>query len=142
MLAGNRSIVRGSSTKWETVRINAPGSICLELWLFIGTSDVYFGAEYLYHSRIPFLLILHPAAAAAESLQSCPTLCDPIDSSHQAPPSLLHTSKKKLLEQTPINGLERCSRFQTSYPYPLGVDGPKTGSGMMGKIRTQLWVGY
>ena len=28
------------------------------------------------------------AAAAAKSLQSCPTLCDPIDSSHQAPPSL------------------------------------------------------
>ena len=29
-----------------------------------------------------------PAAAAAKSLQSCPTLCDPIDGSHQAPPSL------------------------------------------------------
>ena len=28
------------------------------------------------------------AAAAAKSLQSCPTLCDPIDGNHQAPPSL------------------------------------------------------
>ena len=28
------------------------------------------------------------AAAAAKSLQSCPTLCDPIDCSHQAPPPL------------------------------------------------------
>ena len=28
------------------------------------------------------------AAAAAKSLQSCPTLCDPIYGSHQAPPSL------------------------------------------------------
>ena len=28
------------------------------------------------------------AAAAAKSLQSCPTLCDPIDRSPQAPPSL------------------------------------------------------
>ena len=28
------------------------------------------------------------AAAAAMSLQSCPTLCDPIDGSHQAPRSL------------------------------------------------------
>ena len=28
------------------------------------------------------------SAAAAKSLQSCPTLCDPIDGSHQAPPSL------------------------------------------------------
>ena len=27
------------------------------------------------------------AAAAAKSLQSCPTLCDPIDGTHQAPPS-------------------------------------------------------
>ena len=27
-------------------------------------------------------------AAAAKSLQSCPTLCNPIDGSHQAPPSL------------------------------------------------------
>ena len=30
----------------------------------------------------------HTAAAAAKSLQSCPTLCDPIDAAHQAPPSL------------------------------------------------------
>ena len=28
------------------------------------------------------------AAAAAKSFQSCPTLCDPRDSRHQAPPSL------------------------------------------------------
>ena len=28
------------------------------------------------------------AAAAAKSRQSCPTLCDPIDSTQQAPPSL------------------------------------------------------
>ena len=28
------------------------------------------------------------AAAAAKSLQSCPTLCDPMDGSPQAPPSL------------------------------------------------------
>ena len=28
------------------------------------------------------------AAAAAKSLQSCPTLCDPTDGSHQTPPSL------------------------------------------------------
>ena len=27
------------------------------------------------------------AAAAAKSLQSCPTLSDPIDGTHQAPPS-------------------------------------------------------
>ena len=32
-------------------------------------------------------------AAAAKSLQSCPTLCDPIDGSHQAPRSLGFSSK-------------------------------------------------
>ena len=31
---------------------------------------------------------LAAAAAAAKALQSCPTLCDPIDGSYQAPPSL------------------------------------------------------
>ena len=31
---------------------------------------------------------LNAAAAAAESLQSCPTLCNPIAAAHQAPPSL------------------------------------------------------
>ena len=31
---------------------------------------------------------LAAAAAAAKSLQSCPTLCDPVDAAHQAPPSL------------------------------------------------------
>ena len=34
------------------------------------------------------------AAAAAKSLQSCPTLCDPIDGSHQAPPSLGFSRQK------------------------------------------------
>ena len=28
------------------------------------------------------------ASAAAKSLQSCPTLCDPMTAAHQAPPSL------------------------------------------------------
>ena len=34
-----------------------------------------------------FLFFL-AAAAAAKLLQSCPTLCDPIGATHQAPPSL------------------------------------------------------
>ena len=35
-----------------------------------------------------FFVAQHAAAAAAKLLQSCPTLCDPIDAAHQAPPSL------------------------------------------------------
>ena len=44
-----------------------------------------------YQLRLPLpnLLTGTPlAAAAAKSLQSCLTLCDPIDRAHQAPPSL------------------------------------------------------
>ena len=33
-------------------------------------------------------------AAAAKSLQSCPTLCDPRDAAHQAPPSLGFSRQK------------------------------------------------
>ena len=35
-----------------------------------------------------FIFFETAAAAAAKSPQLCPTLCDPIDGSHQAPPSL------------------------------------------------------
>ena len=38
----------------------------------------------------------YAATAAAKSLQSCPTLCDPIDGSHQAPPSLEFSQARTL----------------------------------------------
>ena len=44
-----------------------------------------------FHMVFPLfvsLLIRAAAAAVAKSLQSCLTLCDPIDAAHQAPPSL------------------------------------------------------
>ena len=43
----------------------------------------------LIRFKMEILMFIYvAAAAAAKSLQLCPTLCDPIDSSHQAPPSL------------------------------------------------------
>ena len=42
----------------------------------------------LYHHLGSYNEQLYAAAAAAASLQSCPTLCNPIDTAHQAPPSL------------------------------------------------------
>ena len=43
----------------------------------------------LINMQFPFLKgVAAAAAAAAKSLQSCPTLGDPRDSSHKAPPSL------------------------------------------------------
>ena len=46
-----------------------------------------FGAGYREKKDI------HPAAAAAKSLQSCPTLCDPIDGS----PPRMHNYKLPLM---------------------------------------------
>ena len=45
-----------------------------------GSTDGIFFLSWNSHKQIP--------AAAAKSLQSCPTLCDPIDGSPPAPPSL------------------------------------------------------
>ena len=47
---------------------------------------------WLFQTKISFLppsfLIICNYIVAAKSRQSCPTLCDPIDNSPQAPPSL------------------------------------------------------
>ena len=40
----------------------------------------------IYRENTSILSIAFDAAAAAKSLQSCPTLCDPIDSSLQGSP--------------------------------------------------------
>ena len=45
-----------------------------------------FGTSLLFH--VQFSLLLLAAAAAAKSLQSCPTLCDPKDGSPSGSPSL------------------------------------------------------
>ena len=52
---------------------------------FSGTQN-FMGLET--GSSTEWLMLFLETAAAAKSLQSCPTLCDPIDGSHQAPPSL------------------------------------------------------
>ena len=39
-------------------------------------------------NKMWYIYVYIHAAAAANSLQSCPTLCDPIDAAHQASPSL------------------------------------------------------
>ena len=62
-------------TKWVELAIKVPfGSGSLSLCPAKLTS------RKLVHSSFS-TLCLEPAAAAAKSLQSCPTLCDPIDSS-------------------------------------------------------------
>ena len=44
-------------------------------------------SKLTYLSSVPYASE-SPAAAATKSLQSCPTLCNPIDTAHQAPLSL------------------------------------------------------
>ena len=48
------------------------------------------------------------AAAAAKSLQSCPTLCDPIDGSPRGSPTL-HKKKKKKKEERK-EGIDRAKK--------------------------------
>ena len=49
--------------------------------LFLARSSWHFANLYRPKNVLSCLLILRTAAAAAKSLQSCPTLCDPIDGS-------------------------------------------------------------
>ena len=66
--------------------------LSLYIWLFnvflinVFLYDLFWLFSFPYHNS--FIHAVACAAAAAKSLQSCPTLCDPIDGSHQAPLSL------------------------------------------------------
>ena len=57
-----------------TTEVTKQAHTCAQVKFFTGSSIKYNQIAY--------------AAATAKSLQSCPTLCDPIDAAYQAPPSL------------------------------------------------------
>ena len=59
------------------------------------------------------LLLKSAAAAAAKSLQSCPTLCDPIDSS---PPGIAGILQARTLEWVPFPSPMRESEVAQSCP--------------------------
>ena len=54
------------------------------VWIFLKE----LGIKPPYDPAVSCLGIYPAAATAAKSLQSCPTLCNPIDGSPPAPPSL------------------------------------------------------
>ena len=72
--------------------------------------------KYIYVLFIQICSLWLAAAAAAKSLQSCPTLCDPVDAAHQAPlslgfsrqeyysglpfPSLIHESESEVVSDS------------------------------------------
>ena len=61
--------------EWQRLRVLAVHSSSVAVFLF-----TYLCPFYSNHV-CPSIHTLHAAAAAAKSLQSCPTLCDPIDRS-------------------------------------------------------------
>ena len=105
------------------------GQICLLLQVFLD-----------------FLLLYFAAAAAAESLQSCPTLCDPIDSSPAGSPvpgilqartlewvaiSFSNAQKWKVK----VKSLSRVQLFTT--PWTAAYQAPPS----MGFSRQEYWSG-
>ena len=66
----SRVIISRTSTLHTMVSLQFPGNLFISYWL------------------ANLLMYVFSAAAAAKSLQSYLTLCDPTDGSHQAPPSL------------------------------------------------------
>ena len=85
-----------------------------------------------------------PAAAAAKSLQSCLTLCNPIDAAHQAPPSLGFSRQEywsglpfpsplcesEVAQSCPtLSNPMDCSLQPTRLPHPWDSPGKNTGVG-------------
>ena len=98
-------------------------------------------------------------AAAAKSLQSCLTLCDPIDGSHQAPPSLgfsrqehwsglpspspMHESEKRKGSHSVVSDFSRSHGLQpTRLLHPWDFPGKSIGVGCHRLFRELLWVGF
>ena len=79
------------------------------------------------------------SAAAAKSLQSCPTLCDPIDGSHQAPPSL-GFSRQEHCSGLPFPSPIRESEVaQSCLTLSDPTDCSLPGSSIHGIFQTKYW---
>ena len=91
------------------------------------------------------------AAAAAKSFQSCPTLCDPIDGTHQAPlslgfsrqerwsglpfPSPMHESEKWKWSHSVVSDSSRPQGLQpTRLLHPWDFPGKSTANGKLHKV--------
>ena len=63
--------------------------LILKRYVLVSTESCLIGFFFFQHFQEVLLFsVLHAAAAAAKALQSCPTLCDPIDGS--PPGSSIH----------------------------------------------------
>ena len=96
----------------------------------------------------PFNVLLDSAAAAAKSLQSCPTLCDPIDCSPPGP-SVHETFQARALEwgATAFSNMlsaaaAAAKSLQSCLTLCNPIDGSPPGSPIPGilQARTLEWV--
>ena len=55
------------------------------------------------------------AAAAAKSLKSCPTLCDPYMAAHQAPPSLVFSRQEHWSELSFPSPMQESEKWKWSH---------------------------
>ena len=83
------------------------------------------------------------AAAAAKSLQSCPTMCDPIDSSHQAPLSLGFSRQEHgvgchfLLQCRKVKSESEVTQSYPTRSDPMDCSLP--GSSIHGILQAKYW---
>ena len=97
------------------------------------------------HSTLNYSISNHTAAAAAKSLQSCPTLCDPIDSSPPASPvpGILQARTSEWVAISFSNAwkwkkVKSLSRVQLlATPWTVAHQGPPS----MGFSRQEYWSG-
>ena len=76
-------VTESDVTEWLTLSLSCTECVGSKKWLILFPGQPRFlGRAY------------RSTAAIAKSLQSCPTLCDPRDGSHQAPPSLEFSRKE------------------------------------------------
>ena len=138
-----------SGSSWPR---SQPGVSCIAggffpNWAIRVAPDIQFSwimiKEYEFYL---FIFIIAVVPGAAKSLQSCPTLCDPIDGSHQAPlslgfsrqehcsglpfPSPMHESEKWKWSRSVVSDPQRLHGLQPSRLLrPWDFPGKSTGVG-------------
>jgi len=107
---------------------------------------ISFLAFHLFHVFFSSVLLISNAAAAAKSLQSCPTLCDPIDGSPPGLPRPWDSPGKNtgvdchfLLQCMKVLSESEVAQSCPTLSDPM--DGSLPGSSVHGFSRQEYWSG-
>ena len=100
---------------------------------------------YIYpFMSICFNMYMHVCAATAKSLQLCTTLCDPIDGSHQTPPSLGFSRQEHwngLPFPSPMSESEsEVAQWHLTLSYPMDYSLPGSSIHGIFQARVLEWV--